>query len=454
MTRHISVHDVEVNASIFKGCVLAGTGELDGIDVRKISVNGGDWRFGCNFEYGEQPTDPATNPSMTNGRHPYNIYVEQFNGTTLLSCDGFLRVASCYNVKFFYCNTFNVKSETYVYSGDRNISRFSQNVTFESCKFKQDGTTLTAINYQSAVLMVNKDGSTGVPLPSWTNYNHSILYKQCEFWNNSTVNSTCVRFYGNKGSTSFESCIFRNSYIGLNAGPSSNPDYVSVYGLSFKDCQFFNNYRDLYTLSTDGILFDHCQFKDQVTSSTISPVYLASLSLRSVFRACSFTGLKRSTFYVIIQDNNSINNKFEDCYFEMLSSSDAAISSAAIVFGSGNTSTGNLTPNTASQRGLIGESASRIRDLSIFGGGFAHADVGEYFTSTTSYGLTTIQGGINGMLITIRGASSGSSVTISHAASGVDTDKRILLLGGTNRSVSGDGWVLRLRKLSNGWWEV
>ncbi|WP_446030513.1 tail fiber/spike domain-containing protein [Lelliottia amnigena] len=454
MTRHISIHDVEVNASIFKGCVLGGLGDLDGIDIRRITVNGGDWRFGCNFEYGLQPTDPAVDPSMNNGKHPYNIYVEQFNGSTLLLSDGFLRVASCYNAKFFNCNTFNVKSETYVYSGDRNISRFSQNVTFEACKFKQDGITVTAVNYQTAVLMVNKDGSTGDPLPSWTNYNHSILYKQCEFWNNSTVNSASVRFFGNKGTTTFEGCIFRNSYYGVNAGPSSNPDYVSIYGLTFRDCQFFNNFRDVYTLSTDGILFDHCQFKDQISTSNLSPVFLDSSTLRSVFRACSFTGLKRSTFYVIIQNNNSMNNKFEDCYFEMLTTNDSAISSAAVVYGSGNVSTGMLTPSTATQRGLIGETASRIRDLSVFGGAFAHADVGEYFTSTTSYGLTTIQGGVNGMLITLRGASSGSSVTITHNAVGVDTDKRILLLGNANRTVTGDSWVLRLRKLSNGWWEV
>lgn len=455
MTRHISVHDVEVNASIFKGCALAGTGELDGIDVRRISLNGGDWRFGCNFEYGEQPTDPAINPSMTNGRHPYNIYVEQFNGTTLLSCDGFLRVASCYNAEFYDCNTFNVKSETYVYSGDRNISRFSQNVLFRSCKFKQDGTTLTAVNYQSAVLMVNKDGSTGDPLPSWTNYNHSISYKQCEFWNNSTTNSACVRFFGSKGTTTFESCIFRNSYYGLNAGPSSNPDYVTVYGLSFRDCQFINNYRDVYTLNIDGAWFERCQFKDQNSVSPLIAIYLDSGTLRTTFIKCAFLGLKKSNYYVIIPNTNSMDNTFDECYFEMFTALDKAINSLARTRGSDNTSTGLITPDdTSTQRGLIGEPQTRIRDMSLFGGTFISADVAEYFTSNGTYTLSTVIGGLNGMTIVIRGTGTSSSVTVRHNASGVSTDQRILLLSAADKTYTGSAWALTLRKLANGWWEI
>ncbi|EMK0352694.1 hypothetical protein V8J08_005006 [Citrobacter amalonaticus] len=455
MTRHIYVHDVEVNASIFKGCVLAGTGELDGVDVRKITVNGGDWRFGCNFEYGEQPTDPATNPSMTNGRHPYNIYVEQFNGTTLLSCDGFLRVASTYNVKFFNCTGYNTKSFVYVYGGDRSISRFSENVIFENCKDKIDPSVLTAINYSCTVVIVNKDGSTTEPLPAWTNYNHTIRFVNCEFLNNSTTNSTCVRFYGNKGTTVFESCIFRNSYYGVNAGPGSNPDYTTVYGLAFRNCLFINNMRDIYTLNIIGVLFDHCQFKDQNASSVLTPVFLDANTLRCLFSSCAFLGIKRSGYYVLIPNVSSIDNKFDNCYFEMFTTLDRAINTLARTYGSRNSSSGLVTTNdSASQRGLIGDNATRIRDMALFSGTYVHADVGDYFTSIGTYNLSTVLGGTNGMTIVLRGAGASSSVTLRHNASGVSIDQRILLLSGADRVVTGNTWSVTLRKLENGWWEI
>ena len=460
MTEAIFVHDVKINGAIPNGLIMAGMGELDGIDVRRISVNGGAWRFGFNFEYGKRPVDANVDPTLNNGRHPYNIYLEGIKGQNITATEGFLRVASCYNFLAVDCNTFNVKAEVYVYSGDRNISRFSQNVEFKNCKFKQDGTTITAANYQCTVIIVNKDGSTGDALPSWTNYNHTVRFTLCEFWNTRTTNGACVRFHGNKGSTVFDQCIFRNSYHGLNAGinaaPTSNPDYITVYGLSFHNCLFINNIRDVYLLNITGVLFDHCQFKDRNGSANIIPIYLDSAAIKNTFRMCSFTGINYSAPYVAVVNANAVDNEFLNCKFEMFTATDWTFQLAARTRGSNNSTTGaqSFVEPAVSSKGLIGEGASRTRDLSVYGSGYIDADAADFWVSTTAYNLTTIINGIIGQEIILRGVASASSITVVNAASGVSTDQRILTLNGSNFTGSGTNWVIKLRKTTSGWYQI
>jgi hypothetical protein len=452
LTEGCSISDIKCLNGKLGMMFIAVMGETRNGSVSNIHLEG-DFSYGINFEYGEPPEDPGVDPTWDNGRHPYNWKVFNFNGFNLHNSVGFLRCASCFNIKFDNCVGSNVKSFIYVYSGDRSISRVSENVVFKNCKLKIDEAVLPTAGSPVQVLFVNNDGSTGTPLPSWTNYNHTVVFKNCEFWGSTGINQSTVRVYGNQGTTSFEQCIIRNSYFGVNIGPSSNPDYISDNAVSFRDCVFVNNYRDVNITSSYGVCFDHCQFKNQNSNSALTPVGLGAGAYRTQFLLCKFSGLSSSKSFVTI-GVDAKNTKFVGNDFSLFSIVDAAIDSQSRSYGSANTTNGNLTASGITNYGIIGENSTRLRTLESYGGSPVNYDIADFYTSTGSYTFTRITNGGSGDEVILRGASVSSSVVLTQAASGVSNTERLVLKGNVTRTVAGNDWAVRLKKTTNGWYEL
>lgn len=461
LTKNITLRNFRTvtGSSVAGGIVVAALGELDGLKVSNFFIDGGDWGFGINLEYGDRPVDIATDLTMNNGKHPYNVEIDNFSGQNLLSCQGFLRTASCYNIEFRNCVGYNVKSFFYGYGGDRNISRFSQNVKLFNCKSKIHPGVLSAANAAFTFVIVNKDGSTGDPLPSWTNYDHVFIVENCEVMNNQTFGSSCMRVSGNKGKVVIRNCVLSRSYYGVWTGPSSNPDYITDTAVDIHSNVFKNNVRDLNIVSTNGVSICTNQLKAQTAGSAQTPVGIAS-SPRTKLRDNYMTAPSGSRPSVSI-DSSSPNCVVDSNYFELFDTAAGfAVSSAARVYGQGNRTNGtaqnNLVEASSVTYGIRGEPNTMIRDAVLFNASQTlNADIAHTYTSANATTLTGITGGLTDDEILLRGVAAGSAVTLTHAAAGVSTENRLVLKGNVTRTVSGNDWSVKLRKLPGlGWYEV
>ena len=436
---------------------ISAVGELDGLRVKDFFIDGGDWGFGINLEYGLRPAELATDFTMNNGRHPYNIRVEHFCGQNLLNCQGFLRVASCYNVLFVNCTGYNVKSFIYGYSGDRGITRYSQNVKFVNCKSKVNPSVLSVAQYAVNIIVVNHDGSTGEELPSWTNYDHAFMFENCEFMHNQTTNSSAIRITGNKGLVVFKGCIIERAYFGIWAGPSTNPDYIMETVIHVEDCVFKNNVRDVNLVSCQGSLFTKNQFKMQNSGSSMVPVSVVS-SPRTKFKD-NFFGAPSGNRASITIDANSPDCAIEDNYFTLLApATDYALDLNARTNGFGNKTNGtkenSLTLAGSTKYGIRGEPHTMTLDLSLLSGTAINADQATTLLSTTTKSIDSITGGLPGDEVVIRGVLVASSVTFTNNGSGLNTNK-IVLTGNANVTKTGNDWSIRFRKLPGlGWYQV
>lgn len=459
MTRDVELHDVTADGhAIYHGFVIANLGECDGLTVKRFDFKNGSWAYGFNAEYGRQPSDPSSDPTLTNGKHPYNIVVEEFNADSLFNMLGWWRVASCYNVMFLNCTAYNTPSALVYYSGDRGISRYGQNVIFQNCKVKMNVNDYPSANNCVRIAVVNKDGSTGEDLPSWTNYDYTVIFDNCEFWNTNAIGSACVRFMGNKGKTVFRSCILRGSYRGVHAEPSSNPTYDSKSALTFDNCIFKDNFQDSYLKTITGSVFNHCTFKSG-ESTTLNPFEIDTNCQGTTIRDCLFdeiivTGLQ----YV---KNASPDVTLENNTFYMKSGSDFAVKSTNRLYGSRNKSYGStaavsasITSIAVSDYRVIGE-PTFPKLLSDVGSATVNFEICDFWNcSTASLSVSRIVGGKEGDVVEFRGTTSATSVVFTNAASGISTTERILNKSNTNDTSTGNGWSKRYRKMSNGWWEV
>lgn len=441
------------------GMVIAGMGEQDTLRVSDFFIDGGSWGFGCNFEYGERPVDLTTDFTMGNGKHPYNIKIEGFSGQNLLTCQGFLRTASCYNVHFDNCIGYNVRNFFYGYGGDRNISRFSQNVLVTNCKSKVHPGILATAFYAFTVIIVNKDGSTGEALPAWTNYDHMFVFENCEIMHNQVQASSCVRVAGTKGSANFRNCIFERAYYGAWCGPSANPDYIMDSSVHFENCVFKNNIQDFHSENTRGTLLTKCQMKLQSSGSASNPAQLIS-SPRTKFRDCYFATPSGDRPSITI-DSASGDCHINGTHFELFNTSAGyAVAAGARVHGTGNTTNGtaqvSLTQSSTASYGIRGEPSTMIRDAVLFNSaGMLNADVGNFYTSANTTTLNGITGGIAGDEVVLRGTAVGSAVTFNNVASGVAISERLVMKGGVSRIESGANWSVRFKKVpGGGWYEI
>lgn len=455
-TRWATVENFDAYTPITGMMFGATLGEASGIHFRRIDFTGR-WSYGVNFEYGNYPVDPAVNNTLTNGAHAYNILVEELRGFDLLDCRGFLRTAACYNVKFLNCQGYNVRNFIYGYVGDRNISRFSQNVIYENCKTKGvSDDFLAEINYDAQFLSVNKDGSTGDALPAWTNYRHMWRLVNCEFQSGSKLGNACVRLFGNQGIVFLDQCILRDSYYGVRGEPSSNPDYITLQGLVLSRCIFVNNFQDLMLLSCRRVQIEKSKFEAQNPASTLVPVRIND-SPGAIFDDNRFSGKSAAgpVYWMLL--TNSSNARLRDNDFTVASISDHAIDSQdSTMRGGGNTCNGLLTKRDLNYMGIVGEPRSMNRDLVGVSGSSITFEKGNNYDCGSAVAQTVgrIFGGQVGETVTFRGTGSTASVTFQNAAGSVPTTERLLNKTLADQTMTGNNWSRTFMKLDSGWWEI
>lgn len=457
MTSNVEISDFLADGhSINNGMVVSCIGELDGIILKRFSIKNGAWRWGCNFEYGLRPVDLEENLTLTNGRHPYNIYVENFRGENLPKCTGFLRTASCYNAKFFACTGFNVPNFIDYYSGDRGISRYSQNVVFELCKSKLDD-TVTTPNYGVNIVVTTKDGSTQEPLEEWVNRDHIVKFSMCEFIGNYTENTTAVRFVGNAGKTIFEGCTFQRYYFGAWSQyfNNTNPSVNSPYSLVFRDCVFKKNKADIRQIDVSGVLYDHCTFKqrivDQNTPYQIGLWRVIGTCSGTLFRHCFFEKQPISASYMRV-DSNDVH--VENCSFDLIDPLSLAISNTYVMYGRGNITNGKLTGDEETTNRIIGERkkvkifTNELKNNTV---NFNSSDV---WAINSTRVISSIVGGQVGDIIDFRSTTSTANVTFNFNDAGASIESRLINKSGVNDNIIGLAMSRRYMKFNDGWREM
>jgi len=446
-------HDIEITNIQASNCAdytlfVAIVGNAYDLVVRNIDIQG-DCDYGINVEYGEAATGP--NPPDNYGMYPYNVTVDHFNGYDNATSVGFLRVAGAYNIKFLNCYGENVKSFIYAWTGDTSIQRVSENVVFENCTHYAGASFLTGvINYVVQVLSPDKNGSTGVPLPSWTNQDHLFTFNNCQFQNNKETDSAVFRFYGSQGSTVFNSCLFQDSYFGVRAGPSVNPSYTSLYSLRFNDCVFKNNSRDVRLTTIRGVVFDHCKFLDQ--DGTLNPVKLESSAIYNEFKNCYFSGLATDVAYIVV-DSGCVLNTIDKCLFSDTGSTPPLELSAETLGANNFPPDQGLVKTGYAYYGLSGQPDTLIEDLTNVSTSQLDADKRTLYTvPILTKSITGVLNGTQNTTVRLTSNSVGSNVTFVYNDGGETTTTRIITSTGANVNLTGSGWTAVLLSTPQGWY--
>ena len=450
ITTNVQVTDIVFQQTMLGNCLIGVLGELRGCKVRNIDVYG-NASYGINFEYGHQPSDPETDPTLTNGLHPYNCTVENFNGYDLLNCQGFLRVAGCYSIKFKNCNGYNVKSFIYCYGGDRNISRVSESVRFVNCKSKLDENVLP-LNYAVWIVIVNKDGSTDENLPSWTNYDHQFVFDNCEFWNGTGANSACLRFVGNQGATVFNNCLFKRSYYGANIMPSSNPTYRSRFSLVFNDCIFDQNYQDMYINGVDGVKIRGGKMKRQPSTSTLPQISIGAVDNANYTTIEDLFVGEQTRQNFALDVVSGAGTMLRNNRFEMYSVGHTAIKSAELLHGDGNNSTNGILISTANTAKRIrGEPSTGFKETTGLAGPTLDYQVADKWLINSALTTNNCINARDGDELIFRGATGGASLTITHGAGGTGqyANKSV-----TSDTVTGSTFAKRYVYQAGTWYEM
>lgn len=449
-TKSITIEDVNIQNEIPNGLVVGILGETWDCIVRRVEVRG-EWIFGIDIEYGLAPT-----AGDLFGKHPHNVLVENFNGYDNPVCQGFLRVASCYNVKFLNCEGRNVKAFIYCYSGDRNISRFGENVTFENCNHFADSNFTSAVNYVVWIVVVNLDGSTGEPLPLFTNYDHHFTFTNCEFQNNSTTFSACVRMFGTKGHVRFAACTLSGSWYGVRTGGSGGQNYLSATAFTMEDCLFKNNHQDVWLDRIQGARIQSCHFRDTnpegigsgSDASGVKAAVAVTSAPRNLVTDSRFEGIKLEAPYIDV-DPNSGDGQISGNTF--LGNPGAAMNLSARTYGHANTSDGELTDSF----GLIGQSETLVRSLAAAN---EVLDVDAHRTFVVPDGVSpTIKGlvgGEDGVTVTVKSISATNTGTFKNADASVPAPQRLKLTAGSDLTETGELWAVQFTRLSGQWYQL
>ena len=431
------------NYSLFVGVV----GESYNLHIHDIDISG-NCSYGVNFEYGQAPS--GTTDELSYGLHPHNVLVERVNGYSNTASVGFLRVASSYNIKFLNCYGKDVANFIYAWTGDRSISRVSENVKFENCvHYASSAFSTASANYCVQVLCANKDGSTGDPLPAWTNYDHLFTFENCEFQNTKFAESAAVRFYGSQGNTVFKSCIIRDSYYGARCEPGSNPDYISLFSLAFRDCSFIGNSIDVQLLDIRGVVFDKCTFKN--ADGTFVPVSISSGAVYNKFLNCYFSGLGADKSYAVVAAG-CVYNEFTGNNFANAGAS-ASLELNDVTYGRDNASV-LLCRDGWAYFGLLGQPETLVASLADMPANSVNARRRTQYvalTGSVNKTLSQITGGKIGDEVIVQSMSAAATVTFTHLAAGVTTLERIICPGGANLTKTGSFWTVRLKLNSVGW---
>ncbi|QCP22439.1 hypothetical protein [Acinetobacter baumannii] len=456
-TINVVIEDFKADGhGIDRGCVISVVGEADGVKLRRFDIKNGPWAFGTNTEYGLRPVDLEQDQTLTNGRHPYNVYIECFNGQNLPKCIGFLRTASCYNLKYFGCIGFNVPNFIYYYSGDRGISRFAQTVEFELCHSKLDD-TMTVVQNAVAIVVTSRDGSTGEPLELWVNRDHQVSFKLCQFTGNYTQFSSALRFYGSLGKVVFDQCTFHRYYYGNWAAytATTNPNTPSPFTLTFRDCVFKKNFVDVHQIDVPGVLYDNCKFKQRAISALpyqIEILNSINTCAGTTFRHCYISEQPSNTIPMRIESDGVYlhNNTFE--LFQ--GSTGVSVSTTALTYGANNSTNGKLTSDAETENRIIGE-RKKIKVFTDVGNndtlGFEKSDIWLINDTQT---IGAINNGELGDEIIIRAGVAGANCTFVHNSPTATTTTRLLNKSGANDNVTGLTLSRRYIKFVDGWREM
>ncbi|EPG4961554.1 hypothetical protein M2O49_004295 [Citrobacter amalonaticus] len=455
-TKNVEFSNINVvNQSLPGGMLMTGTGELDGFVFKNIYLSGGDWGYGYNLEWGEPaPTDPATDPSNINGRHPHNGLIENFSIEGQPTIVAAMRFAGCYNIIVRNCEMYNVQKGIEYYSGDKGVSRYSQNIIFENFKFKTN--ISRAVN---AVSIFAPDVLNSTPLPSWTNFEHLIKFVNCEFHGNTSVGSSGLRFLGCDGKVTFDSCKFSGWYRANHIDNSSQVTYLLEDILNFISCEFDNNVYDSAVGHIANTSYIKCTFKNQNsasgsgTTSDTCPIQIGTAAIRTKLSDCSFMGIIAGRSYINV-NSSAPDTKIDDCVFRMGDSTTPSLLLASRTHGYRNSSSSVLVSQSLSSYVVRGDTQTEVKALNG-AGTLINRDCGGYFLSSAGgTSIASIINGIIGDVICFRGGGSSSSVTFQHAAGSASTANRLLLKSGANETVTGANWAKTFRCFSTGWYEM
>ncbi|MEY0303197.1 hypothetical protein AB7W11_14895 [Providencia manganoxydans] len=408
------------------------------------------------------PENPDTNQTMGNGQLPYNGKVINFNGYDLQNCKGFLRTAGCYNVKFENCEGYNVHNFIYVYGGDRNPSRFTQNDRFKGCKLKINRQTFLTPTYGITVIFPNLDGTTKDPLPDWTNYDHTVVFDDCEIqgnYINDEIQSCAVRFYACTGAVVFNRCTFSNSYYGVRAErATSNGTYISSNALRFNNCIFKKNYQDVKLDAINGVIFNQSKFKSMLgkdnPSVSIGVGYQSDLNK---FIDCTWSGQNNRDDGVqeFIHIGNGAGNALIRCDFRMHKTTYKAIKyvGAGVLSGYDNTSNGQLVDTAYETNKIHGQKSTLVKGTNGLNGDVIDFNKGEIFLATSAFSIAQCINGAAGDRLIIRGVLGGTACSILHnkAPSG---GGRFLNKGNTNYNESSEFWTHEYIHANGDWYEI
>jgi hypothetical protein len=450
-TRAISVRNIKASDCIGSTMFFCISGNAFDIDVKKVDITG-PCAYGVNVEYGRAPSE-----TDKYGMHPYNVCVEQFNGYNNPTSMGFLRVASCYNIKFTNCYGKNVRSFIYAWAGDRGISRVSENVVFENCSHYASPDFLPGVvNYVVQVMAADKDGSTGVALPSWTNYDHLFMFRGCQFQNNKVRSSAALRYYGTQGSTIFDTCIFQGAYYGARLDRTAKVTYIPLSALSFRECVFKQNYQDITMASIVGVLFDHCKFKK--SDGVVPPIAMTNGAHNNKLLNCHFSELKTGIAWVSIGGGCN-DNEISGCVFEGSGGSGAAppLELSSRTLGQGNSnrySAQGLTKADINYYGVQGEPSTMEFDLAgLVGTSVDSKKRTSYLAGTSAVNATikSIISGNVGDVVVFRSTSTGATVTFVDNDVAAGTETRLLTPAKGNLVKTGSRWTVSAYRTATGW---
>lgn len=456
-TRNIEISgiDGESGTPLTGGFQMCGMGELNGLWYHDCNWANNGWRWGCNFEYGLMPESPMTNPNFENGRHPYNLLIERVNGRNIRTCEGFWRSASCFNVSFRDCFSFNVSNAIHYFSGDRGITRYNQKVTFSNMSCRN--TNLGRPDNIVWAIVTNQDGSTGEVLPSWTNQHHNLAFINCEFCQEGRDGSSCMRLVGNLGKTLVANCTIKGGFFGLWQQGSGRANYDAKNSLLVMNTEFIQNYQSLRIVDTTGSMIIHSSFTDQQYSATFGATAAVALSGTSNFKmfGCNLNhstaaGSMDCPLMSLVGTNSNLYLHAND--FIVYSGKTAIVGASDLspVYGSANTCNGKIIVDGHRIIGEVGASSTPV--VPTVTSNVVSFNQSAVFNVNSAIVVNAITGGREGDKITFRGRVGGAGITLMNTA--VTGNTRIITKSGTDLVVTGNSASVTLMKFSDGWVEM
>lgn len=246
---------------------ICGLGNINNIELHNIQYEG-DLSSLCNFEYGLSPGTSASYVRRYGiklpdyyGLHPYNLRISNITGRNAPSCQGFVRLSSCYNAIVENCYGYNVNSLIYLYSGDMSINRVNGSAIVRNCASyvnkEYRGTELSGL----LIFNVYYDPASLTKHSGDIEHNLSYQIENCEFQGLDGISGCGLRVSGGDGNIVFNNVTIKN--YSLAAKLSGTKIKSKVGGLVFNNCLFENNSSSVEIYGVDNCVFNACIFRNK-----------------------------------------------------------------------------------------------------------------------------------------------------------------------------------------------